>query len=845
MLNGNVLVRVVRCLLVTLLVLLSTLTLEPRATQAQSGCDVTKTGDGGTLRWLERCGKVKLTGTPEAIAREVLAARATALGLRPDGRDLRLLAVTPTAVATHVRFAQVHKGVPVYLGQVLVQYGSDGAVQLINNHTLPNLDVDVTPVISAADAEAAALTQVSGSDRLRAPIGHELVIYGEGKAPELAWHITLFTSMPAGDWHVMVSAQSGAVLSAWDEIMHDSGSGLGYNPNAVQQSGDTSLRDNADATSAALDSARVNLTLNHLSAATHQLKGSYVDITGVGVAGCNLPYSPGLANEPTRIYNYTRDDDRFEEVNVYAAIDGVQSWFQSLGFTNVNNRAIPVNVHCFAADNSNYSPGDKSLHFGDGGVDDAEDSDIAVHEYGHSVQDNQVPGWGPGSNTEQRAMGEGFGDFLTGMYSISKGNPAYLNTYRYCIGEWDATAYNPAVGGNAGSGCLRWINGRDEGTGADIGVYGGAPSEEHDDGRYWSAALTCMYEGMGANTAARDKIIKLVLQHHFSLTPDTSNQAFENAVDALRLADLNLFGSADQTLIVNCAIARNLIVMPQLFAPTITAPTEGATIVAGSPITITWNINGAPASATYRIESALCDTSTIFSDTVESGSPGWTTSHTGGSLDWTQVTTSTHSPTHSWFAGDEGATNDQYLVGPALPITSSEELIFWHRYDLEDGYDGGVVEVSTNGGGSWSDLGSRMTHNGYTLTIASGSTSPITGRPAFSGNSGGWVETRANLSDFMGQTIQLRFREADDDSVAQIGWWVDDIRLATLIPWTPVVTTTMGATSFTWVTPTTPGNYCLRLRGQAPGYTDSSYSPVRTFSLIQLRKVYLPVVIRP
>ncbi len=486
-----------------------------------------------------------------------------------------------------MRFAQVHKGVPVYLGQVLVQYAASGEVQLINNHTLPDLDVDVTPTIGAGAAQALALAQVRGSDKLRAPISQELVIYGEGKQPELAWHFTLPTSAPPADWHVMVSAGSGAVLDIWDAIMYETGSGLVYVPNAVQESGDTNLVDSNDATSAALDSSRVTLTLNNLSAGTGQLKGSYVDLTAPGVAGCTLPYNPGLADEPTRIYNYTRDDDRFEEANIYASIDGAQSWFQSLGFTNVNNRAIPIDAHCTPEDNSYYSSADKALHFGDGGVDDGEDADVVIHEYGHSVHDNQVPGWGPGSDTEQRAMGEGFGDFLAGMYYSDKGDQAYQNAHKYCIGEWDATSYNPVVGGNSGSGCLRWIDGRDQNNGNDIGTYSGTPTQSHADGRFWSAALTCIYEGMGANTAARDKIIKLVLQHHFSLTPDSSNDAFEDAVEALRLADLNLLGGANQVLIGTCALERGLIESVQLLPPTITTPVEAASVNAGSQVAIT------------------------------------------------------------------------------------------------------------------------------------------------------------------------------------------------------------------------------------------------------------------
>ena len=178
--------------------------------------------------------------------------------------------------------------------------------------------------------------------------------------------MTALTEEPLAEWHVMVSATTGSVLAQWDQLMHDSGSGQVYNPNAVQQSNDTTLRDNSDATGTALDNARISVTLSNLDGGTNKLKGAYADLTGTGIsqsATCSLPYTPGTADESSRTYNYTRDDDRFEEVNAYAAIDGVQQWIQSLGFTNVNNRSIPVDVHCLTADNSNYSPSDHAAAF--------------------------------------------------------------------------------------------------------------------------------------------------------------------------------------------------------------------------------------------------------------------------------------------------------------------------------------------------------------------------------------------------------------------------------------------------------------------------------------------------
>lgn len=519
--------------------------------QGQAQCARVRVHPGrGVPSWLERCGRVAPAGNPEENAREVLRPLAPAFGLRPDGGDLVFAGVKQVPAATNVRFEQVHKGVQVYLGAVQVKYDQAGTVQLVNNHAVPDLNVDVRPGITAEQATRAALNAVGGSSQLRAPTTTTLVIYAEGTSPTLAWHVVVRTAAPAREWHVMVDATTGTGLASWDELRHVTGSGQVNHPNPVQATGNTTLTDNGDATSATLDAARTPLPLAHLDAGT-TLKGTYVDVTSPAVTGCSLPYVPGTASEVTRVYDYNRSDDRFEEATTYAAIDGVQTWFQSLGVTNANNRSMPVDVHCIPEDQSFFGGDDQALHLGDGGVDDGEDADIIVHEYGHAVQHDQVPGFGPGSQTEQRAMGEGFGDFLAGLYYINAGDAAYLANHKYCIGEWDATSYRPVVAGEPA--CLRWINGRNEATGADIGTYGGTPVNEHDDGRFWSATLTCVYEGMGGNAAARDDVMKLVLAHHFDLLPDDTTAAFDKAVDALLLEDRLLFGGTHQVLIASCA----------------------------------------------------------------------------------------------------------------------------------------------------------------------------------------------------------------------------------------------------------------------------------------------------
>src|SRR4029079_14126856 len=108
----------------------------------------------------------------------------------------------------------------------------------------------------------------------------------------------------------------------------------------------------------------------------------------------------------------------------------------SLGFTNVLNKSIPVNTDGTTDDQSFYSPVSKSLTFGTGGVDDAEDAEIILHEYGHAIQDNQVPGFG--GSKESAAMGEGFGDYLAASFFSDKKSALLKPT----IGNWDSVVHS-------------------------------------------------------------------------------------------------------------------------------------------------------------------------------------------------------------------------------------------------------------------------------------------------------------------------------------------------------------------------------------------------------------------
>jgi uncharacterized repeat protein (TIGR01451 family) len=167
---------------------------------------------------------------------------------------------------------------------------------------------------------------------------------------------------------------------------------------------------------------------------------------------------------------------------------------------------------------------------------------------------------------------------------------------------------------------------------------------------------------------------------------------------------------------------------------------------------------------------------------------GWVTSSGAGADAWATVSTSSDTAPNSAFINDPPTISDTRLDSPMIAVPASATapvLTFRNSYNLEAfpptvGYDGGVLEISI-AGGAFQDViaaGGSFVTGGYNLTISSSFGSPIGGRMAWSGNSGGYITTTINLPlAAAGQNIQLRFRRASDDSVSVMGWNVDTISM--------------------------------------------------------------------
>ena len=172
---------------------------------------------------------------------------------------------------------------------------------------------------------------------------------------------------------------------------------------------------------------------------------------------------------------------------------------------------------------------------------------------------------------------------------------------------------------------------------------------------------------------------------------------------------------------------------------------------------------------------------------------GWVASNpvTGDGVMWVTSTTTPDSAPNDAFVPDQDGISDKVLDRTGIMVTSPAAILtFRNNFNTEfDGtvyWDGGVLEVSSPNisGGDFLDVtdshvGGSITAGGYTGEISGDASNPLAGRLAWSGNSGGYIDTVVNLGpNVAGQTITLRWRIGSDEASAAPGWRIDNVSIA-------------------------------------------------------------------
>ncbi|MCB1583770.1 MAG: fibronectin type III domain-containing protein, partial [Xanthomonadales bacterium] len=102
---------------------------------------------------------------------------------------------------------------------------------------------------------------------------------------------------------------------------------------------------------------------------------------------------------------------------------------------------------------------------------------------------------------------------------------------------------------------------------------------------------------------------------------------------------------------------------------------------------------------------------TIYEYDFESGLNSWSTGALTGADEWNLSTARAHSGAESMLAVNVAVISDQVLTSPPIVIPSGEtpvSLSFWNHQTMEDRtggcYDGGILEVSTDGGNNYTQV---------------------------------------------------------------------------------------------------------------------------------------------
>ncbi|MEO8092254.1 MAG: M36 family metallopeptidase [bacterium] len=469
-------------------------------------------------------------------------------GADAPARQLRPTATKtlPGGTVVH-RFRQEVGGVRVVAGGSVVIDTPAGAPQLLFDNSRGGLDAPGPTSVSRGSAIAAALAGVAGEQVEGRPSARQVVVGGDGGT--LAWEVSVFTRRPA-DYLIRVDATSGEVISTVNQIRQATAQARLFVPNpVVANDGYGGLKDHKDENSNKLTHLREPVTLDNLKNGQTCLKGDWVNVKRSSkakkVCKGSLDWS-----------KVKRHNNRFEALMAYFHIDEAQQYMQTLDLGEpINAESQDVVVNSFSDDNSFYAPGRDRIETGTGGVDDGEDAEVIVHEYGHAVQFAQNhPAFSGGTSFDDAgAQGEGFGDYLSQAYSTEA--VGFDNKWSHCVMEWDATSYDDASTPPPGI-CLRRTDNDNTLTEQEAEC---GDTEIHCIGEVWASALSDLRMELDVDGFDLSIMDRVVLTSHELLTPGPD---FQQASEALIFADEDLYDAGD-----HCTEIRAELVARELLNP--------------------------------------------------------------------------------------------------------------------------------------------------------------------------------------------------------------------------------------------------------------------------------------
>jgi bacillolysin len=662
--------------------------------------------------------------SPEAAARQFMAEYGSLFGITDQASDLQVMSVaTAGGERSFVRFQQLFQDIPVLGGEVVVQVDGAHNVVSANGEILPGIEVDTTPSV---DPATAAQRAVETSARW----------YGEGTAaltataPQLWIYNPLLLGGPGVQitrlvWRTELQP-SDPLTPIRELVLVDAQAGfIALHFNQVETSKYRTIYDNQNNSSYGLPG------------------NGPVRVEGGGASA---------VDDVNKAYDYAGDTyDFYLNQHGRDSIDGA-------GMQLISTvRYCPSSSSCPYA--NAFWNGAQMVY----GAGFAAADDVVGHEMTHGVTDHESRLF---YYYQSGAINEAFSDLWGELVDLSNGKGNDAASVRWLMGEdlsigASRSMSNPPAYGDpdkmtSPNYTCDTSEGDNGGVHTNSGVANKAAFLMVDGGSFNGRTVT----GIGITKAA--KVFYEVQRHLF-----TSASDYEDLYNGLQQACTNLTGTNGITA-ADCQQVKNAVDAVEMNLQPPSCPAAEAPVC------------GVGQTATDL----------LFDNLENTGSGRWAKGSISGSNTWyypqnpnphgLDATYATSGQYNIW-GYDQPATADYEIhmtSNVSIPTGRAVYLRFEHAFGFEDGYDGGVLEYSTNSGGTWQDAnGLGFTHNGYNGTLPTSYGNPLGGRAAFTAESNGYISSRVNLSALGGQNVRLRFRIGSDNSADDYGWFIDDIRI--------------------------------------------------------------------
>lgn len=254
-------------------------------------------------------------------------------------------------------------------------------------------------------------------------------------------------------------------------------------------------------------------------------------------------------------------------------------------------------------------------------------------------------------------------------------------------------------------------------------------------------------------------------------TLTTTTPGVTIASPSVALGTLDAYGSATAEFDVTLDSS---IVDPTAADLTVTlTSTDGCTDSIEQSLTMLVNSDDAPASSA--------------TDSFDASESVWTAGASDGVWSHARPT----ALDGKWSGVDVGSLVDSSVTSPELTADATDPvtITFSHKHSFEYSqgtyWDGGVIEISTDGGTTWQDIAELVATSPYNATLSTSADNPLGGRAAFGRTNPSYPAPDTVTLDLgtqlAGQTFQIRFRIATDSAAGAPGWEIDDVAFTGIV----------------------------------------------------------------